>query len=162
MINRKKNAITLESARNDLFKALKEGLDCPCCGQFAKSYRRGISGSQVKALMYLHQCGPGWHHHREFADGSGEHAKLRFWGLVEKRNDPEEANRKDKTSTGHWRITKLGKQFVKGEVKVAKYVYIYNNQLQHKDNLKKVDVHECIKNKFKFSDIMGGGVSVSL
>ena len=161
-ITRKKSSLTLEQARRQLFESLSDGKDCPCCGQYAKSYRRGVSGSQVKALMYLFQCGRGWHHHREFADGSGEHAKLRFWGLVEKQTEPDEAEEEDKTSTGYWRITKLGKRFVNGEVDIPKYVYIYNNQLMHKDNFVKVSVHDCIKNKFKFSEIMGGGVSVKL
>ena len=46
-------------------------------------------------------------------------------------------------------------QFAEGKIKVPKYVWVFNNIVIAKSNKFMVDVHDCLKNKFNYSELMG-------
>jgi hypothetical protein len=117
--------MTLDEAKAELKKGLKEGTLCPCCGQDAKVYRRSISTSMVKGLLLFADLhGSDWGHVPSIPDLArlgGDWSKLRYWGLIEERI----ATRENGARSGEWRITDTGRAFLAGS-KVKKYAYTFN------------------------------------
>lgn len=143
---------TLEVARDWLRSRLKHGVTCPTCQQDAKIYRRSINSRQAVALIKLHNAvGRDWGHVPTIAGDGCEISKLRFWGLVEEEKD----KRPDGGRTGFWRVTDLGEGFVRGRWPVAKSVLIYNNRCLEVLG-RKVDIRECLGNRFDYSALMAG------
>lgn len=129
------------------------GVVCPCCDQLAKTYRRQLTLSQVKVMAAIYSVArkapvPTAHWVKvgmqtEKADKKnrvaagtvrqklihtrgGDYAKARWWGLIEQSEDEREDG---SDRAGMWRITERGIDFLLGQVRVPKYVLIYNNQL---------------------------------
>ena len=50
---------TLGGARDWLRDRVEKGAKCPCCGQFAKVYRRTITSGMARALFMIWHEG-GW------------------------------------------------------------------------------------------------------
>ena len=73
---------------------MEAGAVCPCCGQFAKVYKRTITSSMAFALVLVYRyfrSNRGWIHVPSYlaelakngaAVRGGDWAKLRFWGLL--------------------------------------------------------------------------------
>lgn len=133
-------AYTLDEARAWLQANLREGETCPCCGQFAKIYKRPLNASMALALILMEKrfrTDDSWLHVPSFlADGNlspkmkaairGDWAKLKYWGLLEESplERPDGSDR-----AGFYKITNLGRDFVGARVSVAKYVFLYNQTL---------------------------------
>jgi hypothetical protein len=87
----------------------------------------------------------------------GDYAKLRYWRLIEERpGGPDEG--RDTRNSGYWRLTSLGGAFVRREVKVPKYVFLYDGfpvVLSDVDN-PNVSIEQCLSKQFKYSDLMKG------
>jgi len=122
----------------------RDPVDCPCCGQRVQLYRRKMSTDMVSALIRLYAVTRGapadpedpskmfrspngalWVHRDVFcsAKGSGDYAKMRFWGLIA----PRDYRSKNENSSGFWAITELGVNFVERRARIPLYVYVYNN-----------------------------------
>ncbi len=136
---------TLAQARDELFTKIKLGEKsvCECCDQTAKMYSRSIYSTMLRALFLLSRspCGI---IHKDFlnhAMHSGDYAKLAYWELAERD-----------AATTVWTITELGQQFLRGEVAVPKYSYVYNGEIQYFSK-EKVTVDDCRK-KFKLDEVM--------
>lgn len=141
----------------------KKGLACPCCGRYAKVYKRPLMATQARFLIWMYKkSGPGcpWIHPDHHKDditrilgriGQSEHSKLKYWGLLEER--PKEDKDEDKKSTGYWRITEKGKQFVRREIKVpAKAVVLFGDQIGFDGD--QVDIVNALDTKFSYNDLM--------
>lgn len=159
---------TIAEAKEMLRKNLTEGVECPCCKQFVKMYRRGITSSMAVGLIQLYKYDrkhPGEHVHvatylesipgmRGIPRLTGDFAKLEHWGLTEplsqKRDDGSKRN-------GYHRITKLGRMFVEGSARVGKYVMIYNGKVYGNGD-ETVDIKQALKNHFDYSELMSPDV----
>jgi hypothetical protein len=129
-----------------LRSSLDDGAKCPCCGQFAKRYRRKLNSAMARwliALAQLHALGHEWVHISWVAAvvggvapwaaqakpvglspiGSGDYAKARYWALVVDRPSADQA----KKDSGYWRLTDTGRAFVEGTIKLHAYAVLYNN-----------------------------------
>lgn len=155
---------TLDEARIYLEDRKRDGVACPCCGQFVKLYRRTLTSSMVWALLIVNDyfarpgCDP-WLHVEDYlkalpglpAPIRGDFAKLRFWGFIEKapgvRDDGSSRN-------GYYRITDAGQQFANGVTVAPAAVYIYNNEFYGYDD-QTVHVNDKVAG-FNFTDLMGG------
>lgn len=145
--------MTLGEAREILRENWEDGTTCPCCKQFVKLYRRKTTSSAAKSLINLFHHPDEWVHWRDFVDASatGDFARLRYIGLVEKMTEPEP---EDKSSTGFWKITPNGRAFVKGHYKISKYMHVYNDHV-YKYSGPLVDIMDCLGEKFSYSELMG-------
>jgi len=119
---------TLGEAKQWLRDRWEEGADCPCCGQFAKLYKRPLTSSMAAALLLMarHQGRDFFHVPDWLAKWTstavirgGDWAKLRHWGLIEA--DPE-------GRAGYYRITERGRDFLYAGLSVPRHVYLYDNQ----------------------------------
>lgn len=153
--------VSLGTARKWLRGAYEEGAICPCCRQVVKLYKRKLNSNMGAAMIALyiadeHDAG-GWIHlknyllqrKRYFSDAPA----LRHWGLIEEK--PEELE-DGNPRAGFYRITKLGRSFVRGEVSVIKHTYQYNKTILTRDlpDRTETTIQESLGDKFNYKELM--------
>lgn len=148
---------TLEQARQWLRDQVEDGAVCPCCSQFAKVYRRKITGSIAAVLiaMYrLHRAGQEWVYMPDLRSRGQDEVIARHWFLIEK---DEELQREDgSTRTGWWRLTATGTRFVRGELLIPKYARVYNGRRLGYDDTELVSIRDCLGTRFNYDELMAG------
>ena len=130
-----------------------DGATCPCCGQFAKVYRRSITSTQARILIaMLRRNGTDWQYTagRDNLDPSGQISYLKFWGLVEE----QDSVRTDGGRPGWWRVTEAGADFANGFITVPKYAYVYNRKVRRIDG-PQVGIRQTLGNRFNYDELMG-------
>lgn len=145
------NIDALAAARTHVRERMKtrEGTRCPCCEQFCKVYRRKISSPMARWLIHavflwkknevsLH-AGDDWS--VAILKGSGDFAKLRFWGLIE----PLHGNR--------WYPTALGTDFVQDRVTVPEVALVFNDACLGFDGAR-VRIRDALGSRFNYDEIM--------
>lgn len=140
---------------------------CPCCGQITKIYKRKLGGAMARGLIQLYhgfrnQKEPAPIHIAEFfqslknapssAKGGGDVAKLRYWKLLRRIVGEREdgSNR-----VGLYTMTKRGRAFVEGEIKVASHVHIYNGVVVGWSDTQ-IGIEQAIGKKFNYRELMAG------
>ena len=135
--------LTVDEAREELFEKAAEskGANCPCCGRFTKIYKFNFNATLSKVLIWLY----GYHCKNGFGNyvyiptqapayivkSRGSLSWAGRWDLCELDRPTKKERKEGKTRTsGRWRITPTGVSFVKMEIRVPKYVHMYNNQRQ--------------------------------
>lgn len=159
---------TLEEARKMIAAQRTQpgGVDCPCCGQLVKIYKRKLNSTMARALVLIYQyfeIPPSyreeWFHgpsHSVWSTSGGDAAKLRHWGLIEGR--PGE--RPDgSTHTGFFRITDKGRDFVLGMVRVPQHVLLFN-QNRFGFSFETTNIYEALGDKFNYNELMSTGANV--
>lgn len=135
----------MESKREFFEKlGLGEGMNCPCCGRFAKVYRRRLHHGIAHALINLYRKSPsGYLHFSDFCTTlmGGDFTISRHWGLIEKK------------SSGFWRLTELGRSFVRDEAKVKKYVLLFDDQVAGFSG-PDIGIHDCIGDRFNYIELL--------
>ena len=125
---------TLKEAKDWLRDRIcKDGDNCPCCNQFAKIYKRKLNYAMARDLIWLvrysRRVENGWVKVSKEAPKrvhkSRELPKLAYWQLIEPLLAESDCGAK---TSGTWRPTENGILFAKGEIRVDKYVYVYNKK----------------------------------
>ena len=141
-------------------EAHKEGTTCQNCGQHAKVYNRNIHSTTAAQLIKAYHLGAS----SEFihvskllfkgASGIGDFPKAVYWGMIEEmpNNDP------DKRSSGFWKLTHMGVDFVLGKVGIPKYARVYNGELLNPPFVgPTVYIRDCLGSKWSYSELMNHG-----
>ena len=152
--------LTVAEAREFMYEHLEEGVRCLCDRRFGFD-KRSLYDSVTKALSLVHEEGRQlarvgaelWVHTPRFLHGKvtsaargGDWAKLRHWGLIERR--PGKRGDGWKWS-GYWRLTQRGRDFVDGLIKVPKQIFIFKKQLVFKpDQGLQVTIKEALGAKW--------------
>ena len=157
--------MSLKDARDWLRERVDDGAKCPCCTQLAKVYWRPINTGQAQSAirLYVWQVShPGQFAHLPTVLGrrSAEEAKLRYWGLVEE----EIALRPDGGRSGYWRLTEQGAAWVRGQIRLPRYVRIYDGralgppQSRSKSGklMPDVMIKDALGDKFDYDALMRG------
>ena len=151
---------TITEAKDFLRKNWRQpgGVDCPCCRQNVFLYERQIYktiAEQLIALYRLNQVKPGFYHIGKIKVPDkpigGDFAKMRYWGLIEgeKNDDPE------KRSSGNWRITQRGIDFVERRITIPQICFVYNKK-PLKLGGRPVTILDCLrKDRFRYDELMG-------
>jgi hypothetical protein len=163
------NKTTLKEAKAWLRERLDDGAKCPCCTQYAKTYTRKLNSGMAASLLAIYQrtkqLDPkdGWLHIPKDFEGASkklvtvlgnrEYPRLRYWGLLEQFDGPNDDS--DTRFSGKWRLTKLGEEFVLGEVEVPEAVVLYDNRLMRKAP-GKTDIRKALGAKFNYDELMAG------
>lgn len=125
---------------------------CPCCDQTVKLYKRAINKGMVTDLAELYKIASDgrYVHISEFTSprSSREIGTLKMWNLVERMPATNNAKR----TSGMYRITSLGMQFVRADVKVHKYALMYNSKCFGLEG-DMVGIQDCIEG-FNYFDLM--------
>lgn len=146
--------MNLEEAQDELRRRLLEGeaVECPCCTQLAKIYRRKIHATMARhlILMYRADSDDGWFHMGTVLGGPyGDAAKLSYWNLIEEA--PE--RRVDGGRAGWWRVTDRGRAFVERELVVPEYARIYDGRLLSYEG-DGVRITDALGEKFDYGELM--------
>ena len=119
-------------------------------------YRRTIESSCLKYLIDLYNKSKvNWTYYHAEKDlkiptsSNGGFCKLRYWGLTEEQPNSDEAKR----TSGMWKITQNGIDFVLGKALIEKYIYLYNGDIYEKDG-GLVDINNCIGKAFNYAELM--------
>lgn len=140
-------------AKKWLRQRVNSGADCPCCNQHVKVYPRSITSFMAKCLISLYKKSGfinQWISSKAVTDGSGDFAKLRYWGLIQEK--PKEEG-EDKKNSGYWRITNKGIDFVEKRIEVPKIAMIYNGTCL-KFSGPDVSIEYCLRNKYSYRKLM--------
>lgn len=155
----------LKEVKSWLRERVYKGEKCPCCLQMAKVYKRTITSAMAIALVHIYrrQMEIGlneWMHVENYLKGvpnappslRGDFPKLRFWGLLEKKDETRDDG---SDRNGFYRITPNGVGFVRGEILVHKYIYIYNQRPLKSDGVM-VSISDALGEPFDYQKLMNG------
>ena len=129
------------------------GIHCPTSDQLAKEYKRNLSSNSAKFLISLVQefeKTNQWVHYKKCNFSSRDYPALAYWGLAETKIDPK---RKTRTN-GMWRPTQKGIDFVKGKLKIARYVYTFNGKVTGHDEKEMINISSALGQHFNYHEIM--------
>jgi len=147
----------IEVTRERLRENLDEGVTCPCCGQYAKRYKRKLNSSMAAALCWLWtHSGYAWCDVPSQAPSwvlkAREYPKLAWWGLIEEK--PKEEHHKGRTS-GLWRVTQLGADFARSCVSVPRYAFVYNGTVEDFTTGDAISIRCALGDRFDYAELMG-------
>jgi hypothetical protein len=153
-----RNDWTIESAQDYLEALADDGVECPCCGQNVKLYRRKLYTTIARQLIMLWHArnndADGWVHASQLnivRSGGGDLAKARYWGLVE----AADKRTREENSSGLWRITDRGIDFVERRWRARKYVLLYNGRVVGFDG-EKITIVDALGDAFSYQELMRG------
>ncbi len=152
----------------DFVERLKcgDGEDCPTCGRYAKVYRRRLHSNVARQLILLYRlqfndwkqngseghpfsC---WVHTTAIREGSGysDFTLAKHWGLLQAKPNLDDATKKE---SGYWMLTDLGIRYVTDQVKIPKYVFLFDDRAQgSSDEL--AGIRDALGKSFNYSEIM--------
>ena len=133
------DSASLGEVRAWLLERRGRGVKCPCCGQYARVYRRRLNYAMAYGLYlvyeYFHlraRAPEPWLHVPRYLNGKGvvarggDFAKLVHWGLLEAK----EGERPDGSARiGYYRLTPEGVAFVENRSRVPTYLYFYDGEV---------------------------------
>lgn len=153
----------MEEAKKLLRDNWEEGINCPCCNQYVKLYKRKLNSSMAYGLIVITQKRNGintsdWFNMEDYfkdlpvpATLRGDMPKLRHWGLLEKKPGHKEDGNK---SVGLYRLTSAGKNFVDGLTTVSEKAKLYNQKFYGFDG-DQINIKQALGNKFNYNELMG-------
>lgn len=136
-----------EARRILMERAEHGGCLCPLCSQLVRVYKYTLNNLMIACLRGLGQVttptGDFVHISRIPVEGrdrkavearafGGVLAKLRYWELIE-GDGAQSASVGSVRGSGRWRITQRGEGFLRGDVCVERYIYLYNGCLLRRD-----------------------------
>tara|TARA_Y100000590_G_C15471202_1_gene920230 strand:+ start:32 stop:556 length:525 start_codon:yes stop_codon:yes gene_type:complete len=139
----------LAEARAEVEAGRAEGIECPCCEQFCRIYRRKLNNEMARWLIWLVRQGSGWVDVKKSNVRGGDYGKLIHWQLVEQKRNADTAKR----TSGLWRHTQAGADFAHGRSRVPSHVFIYNNAPVGFSDLT-IDIREALGRGFDYADLM--------
>jgi len=147
----------LRETQEEFHQKLHEGdqLTCPVCDQNCKVYKRKLNSGMAAALCWLVRVfDGGWidvpSDAPRFVLRTKEYGTVRHWGLIEQRPNDDNPSKKE---SGLWMPTEEGIAFAKGQIRVPKHVYLYNNKpLQFSDE--DTNIVEALGDKFDYAELM--------
>lgn len=162
------DGVTVAEARK-LLMAKMDGRRCPCCTQTVKLYRRPLTHAMARSLIEIYRYFREhpeieWVHVQNYLASvkshgarGGDVTKLRFWNLLRRYE-----GRRDDTSNrvGLYAITDVGREFVRGNTAVPRFVYIFNNTqyLPNRDEEQYVTIRQALGAKHNFEELMGDAI----
>lgn len=136
-----------------------EELDCPCCGRYAKVYKRRVHKGLAAVLiaMYRQARANGGEIAyvempqllRDFRAGR-DFCILKYWQLVEEMPNDDPTKR----MSGFWRLTPVGVDFVLGRVKIHTYAHVFDDVVSFYSG-EMISLEEIGGAGFSYRELMG-------
>lgn len=126
---------SLKEAKEKFQEDIKEKQSiCPCCDRSAKVYSLTLNNSRIASLVWLHGAGltkeGGWVNVPKSGNvevlRTNQLSSLKHWGLIQVKINKDAKNK----SSGIWRVTELGRSFLRGRKHIPTKVWIYNDERQ--------------------------------
>lgn len=143
--------VSLNAANAWLAARVADGVHCPCCGQYAKVYKRQINASMARSLITMWRAaGLDWAHLPTVVGSrSREEGKLAYWGLIEESL----GKRADGGRAGYWRVTPAGEDYVRGGLALPKYALVYDGKVIEWDG-PQLTVRDALGHQFDYEELM--------
>ena len=156
--------MALGEARKYLIDNAKKGVDCPCCTQRVKLYKRKFSPIMCLALIEIYKY---YKFHPE-ADLEEYYTKddfffnLEDWMCADFQKliyfdciEPKFTSQKElKKKRGYFRITKHGIDFAQREIGLPIYCFVYNGEVEeHSTQFKTID-EILLERDMKYDDLI--------
>lgn len=131
--------------------------DCPCCGRHAQIYDRRLHHTAAKKLILLLQKGGDqtYVHTADLVERGevsiGDFTKAKYWRLIEEREPDSEV----KKTSGLWRLTAKGIEFVHGRLTIPRIAKIFDDRVIgfSEDH---VTIQQCLDGGgFNYAELMG-------
>ena len=153
----KQHKTTIAQARRSVMSNIEEGTTCPCCDQYCRLYKRKLNSGMAAGLVWLVRQ---YLKDRQWVDipnraprfllrTGGQFSVLAHWGLIEQRINEDDKKR----TSGFWRPTKKGIDFVKRRISVPSHVHLYNNEVRGWSD-KNLDIDAALGKKFSYKELM--------
>lgn len=140
--------LTVHEATKLLVQNIEKGMSCPCCGQFAKAYKRRVRGNHVRFLFDVVRHSTEeqpWVHYTKCQYAGRDYAYLRHYGLAEV-----------KEREGLWKLTDTGGRFLVGKVTIPEWILVFNNAVVAQAD-EQVGVRDCLASAgFDYDELMYG------
>ena len=152
--------------RGDWKSAIEgKGDHCTVCDRWGKINTIKLRGIMVKTMHWIHQAGRGdWINVPEnapkFVARSYAFSSLKHWNLIEQRYVPpptkeerEAGAEREVRSSGVWRLTPMGVDFIYNGTTVPSKVFIYNDhRVGASDEV--VTARDCAFEEFNYDAMM--------
>jgi hypothetical protein len=156
---------TILEAKAWLKENTEKGAQCPCCHRRVQFYKRTLTSTMAFTLILIDKHfreNQDWLHVPQYltaagadeASRGGDYAKLKDWGLLQ----PKPGKRADNsTRTGLWRITEMGRAFVRGEIRVHRTIELYNQKPTGRDvGAETISIQDALGTRFDYAALMSG------
>lgn len=155
--------MTLVEARAVVDGALRtgEGVECPCCEQLVKPYRRSLNHVNIRTMVWMYRTAGLRAVHiptlmsdylPEFAHQGGHATLAHYWGLLVETGPP----RDDGGRAGWWKLHTDAESFLHDELDILKYAVTYNGRCLRFEG-EYVNAQHCLGRKFDLALLMSGG-----
>ena len=140
-----------------LMKAAKDkGVDCPCCEQLVKVYKRRVNSSMARGLIAMYkEYGTSFGSLQDVRRKHGllnkEESVMRYWGLIKE----QDIKRQDGGRAGFWCVTPLGEQWIKNQTTILRYAHIYNGKCLEIEG-KPTTIQNALGKDFNLQELMSG------
>lgn len=146
---------TLVEARIDFKELIKDkGGHCPCCGRWGKINPYQVTSTQVRGMIWMLRR----FRRNEWVElakapkyilRSKSLATLHHWGLLESKPNEDP----DKKGSGFWRLTQMGRDFLRNKITIPKRAFVFDNRLI-KFSKEEVNVVIALGKKFSYQELM--------
>lgn len=146
---------TISQATDWMENHIFNGKHCPVCECWTQAYTWSLRDTWVEVLRQVAHDPDEWVALAKYSKTNVQNsALLRHWGLIQR----EEGRRKDGfKSTGKYRVTDIGLQFLRGETSVPRKVQTFDSTFMgFSDENDRVYVHEVLGYQFNFDAFMRG------
>ncbi|PNX50904.1 MAG: hypothetical protein BV458_12380 [Thermoplasmata archaeon M9B2D] len=156
---KKKSPYPFKELSPEMQDAVRKGVYCPHCGQFAKAYCRPMGSQIAKFLIRLLRAHKLYGDDRFFTSrelypkdnkSATDGVLARHWGLIE----VADATNTMGAPAGAYKLTDKGRRFVQGVEYIASHAIIYNNELLKLDGRKLIDIRDAIGKKGNYDELM--------
>jgi hypothetical protein len=151
---------TLEDAKAFLREHWCEGAYCPCCKQAVKLYKRKLNKAMAICLFELFKRNTDEYLHIQDLQNNkrfrlhmngGNFATMKYWGVIEQiEKDEDDTTRR---TSGCWRITQKGRNFILSRITIPKYIFTYNMSL-HSVSEEQTNIAESLTERFNYQELM--------
>jgi len=142
---------TLEKARRFLRDHWDEGTVCPCCRQQVRRYHRKLNANMCIFLISLYRHTTDWVHYTRLRFRGRDYPYIKEWDLA----DWKPTDTTQKRTSGYWKITPLGREFVERKVRLPSHCWTFYHYSKL-DKEKYVDIVQALGRKFNYENLMEG------
>lgn len=144
---------TLSEAQNYVNERKHDGVICPCCTQLYKVWRKKPISTAIAALcklVQLQSIKEDYYHLDNFniVPKDRNFSQLINWGLM----TPMQSDDLTKRSSGYWKATDKGKEFVQQKIAIPKYVFTLNNKVIGFSE-QQINVQDALSKKFSYTEL---------
>lgn len=148
----------IEEAKQYLRDNWEDGIECPCCHQNVKLYKRKINTGMCLFLIELYKLNQ--QEQKSYFAGdilnniksgtkSLDYSVMKWWGLIISEKNYDETKKR----SGYWILTEKGHNFIDGIISIPEKVLLYNNKrIGFGEDF--ITIKKALGNKFNYKELM--------